>query len=121
MKYIILLADGMADRPVKELNGKTPLEAAFKPNMDAIFRRSKCGMVKTLVDGYPLGSDIGNMSVLGNNPELHYTGRAPMEASSMGLKRKRRCGFRCNLVSIDGTKMKDYSCGHITTAEVMKL
>lgn len=118
MKYIILLADGMADRPVKELNGKTPLEAAFKPNMDAIFRRSKCGMVKTLVDGYPLGSDIGNMSVLGNNPELHYTGRAPMEASSMGLKLESDdVAFRCNLVSIDGTKMKDYSCGHITTAE----
>ncbi|PKL92497.1 MAG: cofactor-independent phosphoglycerate mutase [Candidatus Goldiibacteriota bacterium HGW-Goldbacteria-1] len=122
MKYIILLADGMADRPVKELNGKTPLEAAFKPSMDSVFRRSKCGMVKTLVDGYPLGSDIGNMSVLGNNPVLHYTGRAPMEASSMGLNLEPDdVAFRCNLVSVDNGLMKDYSSGHITTAEADEL
>jgi 2,3-bisphosphoglycerate-independent phosphoglycerate mutase len=122
MKFIILLADGMADRPLEQLGGKTPLEAAVKPDMEAIFRKSTVGMVKTLVEGYPLGSDIGNMSVLGNDPHGNYTGRAALEASSMGLKlEKDDVAFRCNLVTINDGKMEDYSAGHITTEEAGEL
>ncbi|MFP4467113.1 MAG: cofactor-independent phosphoglycerate mutase [Candidatus Goldiibacteriota bacterium] len=122
MKYIILLADGMADRPVPELGGKTPLQAADTPNMDAVFRKSECGMVKTLVKGMPLGSDIGNLSVLGNNPAEHYTGRAPLEAVNMGIDAApEEVIFRCNLVYVKNGIMEDYSAGHITDAEAKEL
>jgi 2,3-bisphosphoglycerate-independent phosphoglycerate mutase len=122
MKYIILLADGMADRPVDELQGKTPLEAAATPNMDALFQKSTAGMVTPLVDGFPLGSDIGNMSILGNDPHDHYTGRAPMEASNLGIKLSDSdVAFRCNLVTIKSGVMADYSSGHISTRESKKL
>ncbi len=118
MKYIILLADGMGDLPVEELGGKTPLEAANTPNMDALFAKSMSGMVTPLCDGFPLGSDIGNMTILGNNPHEHYTGRAPMEAANLGIPLSdKEVAFRCNLVYVKSGKMEDYSSGHISTAE----
>jgi 2,3-bisphosphoglycerate-independent phosphoglycerate mutase len=118
MKYIILLADGMGDRPVDELQGRTPLEAANTPNMDSLFKKSRSGLVTPLVKGFPLGSDIGNMSILGNDPHEHYTGRAPMEASNLGIElSEREVAFRCNLVTVKAGKMEDYSSGHITTDE----
>jgi 2,3-bisphosphoglycerate-independent phosphoglycerate mutase len=122
MKYIILLADGMADRPVDELQGKTPLEAASTPNMDALFKKSTAGMATPLVEGFPLGSDIGNMTMLGNDPHDHYTGRAPMEASNLGIKlTDSDVAFRCNLVTMKSGAMEDYSSGHISTQESKKL
>ncbi len=122
MKYLILLADGMGDRPVDELQGKTPLEAANTPNMDALFLKSRAGMVTPLVKGFPLGSDIGNMSILGNDPHEHYTGRAPMEASNLGIELSdREVAFRCNLVTVKAGKMEDYSSGHISTEEAKTL
>jgi 2,3-bisphosphoglycerate-independent phosphoglycerate mutase len=122
MKYIILLADGMADRPVDALGGKTPLEAANTPNMDALFKKSACGMVKPLVQGYPLGSDVGNMSILGNDPHKYYTGRAAMEAANLGIElAPKEVAFRCNLVYVKNGIMEDYSAGHITTKEAKEL
>ncbi len=122
MKYIILLADGMADRELNELGGKTPLEVAKKPNMDALFKKSIAGMVKTLMPGYPLGSDIGNLSILGNNPAECYTGRAAMEAANLNIELKDRdVAFRCNLVTVKDNKMVDYSAGHISDKEAKVL
>lgn len=122
MKYIILLADGMADRPCEALGGKTPLEAANKPNMEALFKKSACGTVKPLVPGYPLGSDVGNMSILGHDPHKFYTGRAAMEAANLGIEMApREVAFRCNLVCVKNGIMDDYSAGHITTKEAKEL
>jgi 2,3-bisphosphoglycerate-independent phosphoglycerate mutase len=122
MKYIILLADGMADRPVEALGGKTPLEAANTPNMDALFKKSICGMVKPLVQGFPLGSDVGNMSILGHDPHKYYTGRAAMEAANLGIEMApKEVAFRCNLVYVKNGIMEDYSAGHITTKEAKEL
>ncbi|MCX8093666.1 MAG: cofactor-independent phosphoglycerate mutase [Candidatus Goldbacteria bacterium] len=122
MKYIILLADGMADRPIVEIGNKTPLEAANKPNMDFIFRKSICGMVKPLCDGLPFGSDVGNLAILGNDPHKYYTGRAAMEAANLGIELKQNeVAFRCNLVYVKDGIMMDYSAGHITTKEAKEL
>ncbi|MCE5299930.1 MAG: cofactor-independent phosphoglycerate mutase [Spirochaetia bacterium] len=122
MKYIILLADGMADEPVAELGGKTPLEAANTPNMDALFSKSTYGTVNPLVKGFPLGSDVGNMTIMGNNPNEYYTGRAPMEAANMGIDLgPKDVAFRCNLVTVRSGIMLDYSSGHITTDEAKQL
>ncbi|MCX7698479.1 MAG: cofactor-independent phosphoglycerate mutase [Candidatus Goldbacteria bacterium] len=122
MKYIILLADGMADRPIAEIGNKTPLEAANKPNMDFIFRKSICGMVKPLCDGLPFGSDVGNLAILGYDPHKYYTGRAAMEAANLGIELKQNeVAFRCNLVYVKDGIMMDYSAGHITTKEAKEL
>lgn len=122
MKYIILLADGMADRPVDELGGKTPLEAANTPNMDALFAVSECGMVSPLVKGFPLGSDVGNMAILGNDPNKYYTGRAALEAANLKIELgDGEVAYRCNLVHVKDGVMDDYSAGHITTKEAKEL
>lgn len=122
MKYIILLADGMGDIPVDELGGKTPLEAANTPNMDAMSKKSECGMVIPCVKGFPVGSEVGNLSMLGNDPNEYFTGRAAMEAANMGIKLgPKDVAFRCNLVMVKDGKMFDYSSGHITTEEAKVL
>jgi len=122
MKYIILLADGMADRPLEELGGKTPLEAANTPAMDELAKKSAVGMVRTQVEGYPFGSDIGNMIVLGVDPHTYYTGRAPLETANMGVTLEgNQVAFRCNLVTVKNNIMVDFSSGHITTEEAKAL
>lgn len=122
MKYIIILADGMADRPVEQLNGKTPVEAAKTPNMDALVKKSTVGMVNTLIKGLPLGSDVGNMAILGNDPTQRYTGRAALEAANMAIElAASEVAFRCNLVHVKNGVMDDYSAGHITTKEAKEL
>ena len=83
MKYVVVLADGAADTPVAELNGKTPLEAANKPNIDELARHGEVGMVKTVPEGLPPGSDVANLAVFGYDPQKYYTGRSPLEAVSM--------------------------------------
>lgn len=75
MKYVVMLGDGMADRPVPELGGKTPLEAAVKPNMDFLAQHGTVGMVKTVPEGMPPGSDTANLSVMGYDPKIYYSGR----------------------------------------------
>ena len=101
MKYIIIHGDGMADWPCDELGGKTPLEAACKPNMDRIATRGRLGLVATIPQGMPPGSDVGTMTMLGYDPARYHTGRAPIEAASMGIALgPDDVVFRMNLVSL---------------------
>ena len=126
MKYIILLGDGMPDYPIKELGDKTPLEYAQTPNMDFIAKNGTVGCVKTIPDGFPPGSDVSNLSILGYDPAKYYTGRAPLEAASIGVKLSPTdIAFRCNLVTLKPTDseliMDDFSAGHISTEEAKEL
>ncbi|HJJ38732.1 MAG TPA: cofactor-independent phosphoglycerate mutase, partial [Methanocorpusculum sp.] len=118
MKYILILADGAADEPVSELGGKTPLEAAVKPNMDRIAREGRCGMLQTVDPSLTPGSDVANMSIMGYDPLKYYSGRGALEALSMGIPFPASdMAYRCNLVTIEDGKMKDFSAGHITSEE----
>ena len=123
MKYIIIHGDGMADWPCDELGGKTPLEAANKPNMDLLATRGELGLVATIPPGMPSGSDVGTMTMLGYDPARYHTGRAPIEAASQGIEMAPDdVVFRMNLVSLkpgaDGALvMDDFTAGHITTEE----
>lgn len=128
MKYVVLIGDGMADRPLSELGGKTPLQAAFTPNMDRLAKEGSLGMVNTIPKGFSPGSDVANLSILGYDPAKYYTGRAPLEAASMGLELKPDdVAYRCNLVTLKHNKektraaMDDYSAGHISTPEAAGL
>jgi 2,3-bisphosphoglycerate-independent phosphoglycerate mutase len=128
MKYIVLVGDGMADRPLRELDGKTPLQVASTPNMDRLASAGVLGKVRTVPDGMHPGSDVANLSILGYDPRKYYSGRAPLEASSIGVKLgEDDVAFRCNLVTLkfnrDKTRavMEDYSSGHITTEEAGEL
>ncbi|HOT93698.1 MAG TPA: phosphoglycerate mutase, partial [Methanoregulaceae archaeon] len=85
MKVFVLLGDGMADEPLAELGGKTPLEYASTPNMDRLAREGRCGTVSTIPEGFEAGSDVANMGLLGYDPRRFYTGRGPLEAASMGI------------------------------------
>lgn len=128
MKYIVMLGDGMADYPVEELGNKTPLEAADKPNMDRLAKRSIAGMVKTVPDSLKPGSDVANLAVMGYNPLECYSGRSPLEAVSMGIEMEDSdIAIRCNLVTLSDEEdyrdktMVDYSSGEITTEEAAEL
>ena len=88
MKYIVLLCDGMADYPVPELSNATPMTAAFKPTMNRLASKSTVGVVKTVADGLNPGSDVANLSVLGYDPAIYYSGRSPLEAGSIGIDMK---------------------------------
>jgi 2,3-bisphosphoglycerate-independent phosphoglycerate mutase len=101
VKYVVLLGDGMADRPIRELDGKTPLMAARTPNMDDIARRGILGTVRTIPEGMPPGSDVANLSVMGYDPAEVYTGRSPLEAAGIGVELgPEDIAFRCNLVTL---------------------
>ncbi|OPY57514.1 MAG: 2,3-bisphosphoglycerate-independent phosphoglycerate mutase [Pelotomaculum sp. PtaU1.Bin035] len=128
MKYVILLGDGMADVRINELCGKTPLQYASTPNMDFLAANGKIGTVKTVPDGFPPGSDVANLSVMGYDPREYYTGRSPLEAVSMGVDlQDGDVAFRCNLVTLSGPgkyedkTMVDYSSDEITTSEAKEL
>lgn len=128
MKYLVLLCDGMADTPVPELNGKTPMEAACKPNMDALAKAALVGMAKTVPDGMKPGSDVANLSALGYHPAECYTGRSPLEAASIGVDlAPDEYAIRCNLVTLSDEPdyrdktMVDYCGGDISTAEAAQL
>jgi 2,3-bisphosphoglycerate-independent phosphoglycerate mutase len=117
LKYAILVGDGMADNPIPELDNKTPLQYANTPNMNRIAQNGKSGKVATIPPGLPPGSDVANLSLMGYDSKKYYTGRAPLEAASMGVKLSHNdTAFRCNLVTIDNDTMIDYSAGHIVTA-----
>jgi len=118
MKYIVILGDGMADEPLAELGGRTPLEYAETPNMDRIAREGRCGMLRTVPEGFEPGSDIANLSVLGYDPRVSYTGRGPLEAASMGIDLlEGEMAYRCNLVTVRDGLMVDFNAGHISSAE----
>ena len=123
-KIVILLGDGMADHPIEELGGKTPLEAAETPNMDRIAREGRGGLARNVPSGMPPGSDIANLSVMGYDPKRYYSGRAPLEAAAMGVPLgPEDVAFRCNLVTVDLDRrvMVDYSAGHISSVEGREL
>ena len=122
MKFIILQGDGMADYPLDVLGGKTPLEAARTPNMDWLAARGVYGLAHVIPKGFPPGSDVGNMSIMGYDPAVYHTGRSPLEAASMGVTLgSKDIAFRCNLITLTGhgsdTVMEDFTAGHITTEE----
>lgn len=126
MKYVIILGDGMADEPIESLGGKTILEYADTPNMDALARKSEIGMVNTVPEGMAPGSDTANLSVLGYDPRRYYSGRSPLEALSIGVPMKEDdIAFRCNLVTLTEDEGKaygeqtiiDHSSGEISTSD----
>src|SRR5204863_7932488 len=86
MKYVVCVPDGAADEPVAELDGRTPLEAAAMPNLAGLAAVGEVGLAATIPTGFPPGSDVGNLSILGYDPALYHTGRAPIEAAAMGLR-----------------------------------
>ncbi len=120
MKYVVFLSDGMADRPIDALGGQTPMMRARKPHMDRMAREGAAGLIQTIPDGVPPGSDTANMSVMGYDPIRYYTGRSPLEAVSMGVPlRPDDVAFRTNLVTLGGhgayetREMTDYSADEI--------
>jgi 2,3-bisphosphoglycerate-independent phosphoglycerate mutase len=122
MKYIILLGDGMADYPLAEFGGRTPLEVARKPHIDSLAREGVGGFLKTIPNGMGAGSDVANLSILGYDPSQYYTGRGPLEAASIGVKLKPdEMAFRCNFITESEGRILDYSAGHITNAETCVL
>lgn len=122
MKHIVLIGDGMSDKPLKQLKGKTPLEAARTPNMDYIAKSGICGWANNVPKGMPPGSDVAGMSIFGYNPKKYYSGRGPLEAASLGVKLKKdEIAFRCNLITVKDRKMKDFTAGHISTKEAKKV
>lgn len=128
MKYIVMLGDGMADDPVEQLGGLTPLQKAKKPNIDRLASKGVLGMVRTVPEGLKPGSDVANLSAMGYNPVDCYTGRSPLEAVSIGIEMSDTdVAFRCNLVTLseeedyDQKTMVDYSSDEITTAEAAEL
>jgi len=127
MKYVVVQPDGMSDRPIAELGGATPLEFARTPNLDLIAAQGTLGLTATIPPGFPPGSDVGTMSVLGYDPAVYHTGRSPIEAASMGVDLgPQDVAFRLNLVTVepDGEGreiMVDFTSGHISTEEATQV
>lgn len=128
MKYVLVLCDGMADYPVPELGGATPLETARTPYMDMLVKTAQIGLVKTVPDSCKPGSDVANLGALGYDAESCYTGRSPLEALSIGIDMKDDdVAVRTNTVTLsddepfENKKMVDYSAGEISTAEAREL
>lgn len=125
MKYIVILGDGMADKPIDELDGKTPLEYAKTPMMDALASMGELGMVHTVPTGMKPGSDTANLSVLGYNPKKYYSGRSPLEALSIGVPMKDTdIALRCNIVTLseeeenyEDKRIIDHSSDEISTED----
>ncbi len=122
MKHIVLVGDGMADFPLPEHGGLTPLEMARTPVMDKVVRCGVSGLFCPIPDDLEPGSDIGNISLFGYDPHTTYTGRAPLEAASRGIHiDKGQVAFRCNLVTLEDGLMRDFTAGHITSEEAVLL
>jgi 2,3-bisphosphoglycerate-independent phosphoglycerate mutase len=117
MKYVVLVPDGCADEPLRELDGCTPLEAAHMPHLAALAARAEVGLADVIPQGLPPGSDVGNLAILGFDPAEYHTGRAPIEAAAMGVELAvGDVAYRCNLVTVgdDGT-MVDFAAGHVSS------
>jgi len=122
MKYVVLVGDGMADYPVDELGGRTPLEVARIPNMDDVTGWGQLGLVRTVPLGFTPASDVALLSIFGYDPKRYYSGRAPMEAAQLGIKMGPEVvAFRCNLITADNGHITDYSAGHIGNSEARDL
>ena len=129
MKYVVILGDGMADEPMEELAGRTPLMAAEKPEMDALARKGQVGLTCNVPQGMKPGSDTANLSVIGYDPQKYYTGRSPLEALSIGVKMKDSdVAMRCNIVTVSENGgayrdqvMVDHSSSEISTEDAAVL
>lgn len=128
MKYIVLLCDGMADLPIESLGGRTPMQAANKPHIDRLAADATVGLVRTVAPGLKPGSDVANLSVMGFDPAVCYTGRSPLEAASIGIDMSSTdVAIRCNLVTLSDEEnfadksMVDYCAGDISTEEADQL
>ena len=128
MKYLVMLCDGMADEPNAQLDNSTPMAKAVKPCMDYLASKGEVGMVKTVAEGLKPGSDVANLSVLGYEPAVYYSGRSPLEAASIGIDLKDTdVTLRCNLVTLsdeenyEDKSMVDYCAGDISTEEAREL
>lgn len=129
MKYVIVLGDGMADRPIDELGNKTPLEYAETPTMDKLSKLSEVGLVHTIPEGMKPGSDTANLSVIGYDPKKYYTGRSPLEALSIGVDMKDTdVAIRCNIVTVsyddkpyEEKTIIDHSASEISTEDAAVL
>ncbi|MDA1139490.1 MAG: cofactor-independent phosphoglycerate mutase [Planctomycetota bacterium] len=122
MKYLLIVPDGMADHPLDQLGGRTPVEAALTPNLDAICMEGILGSAHTTCSSHAPGSDVATMCLLGYNPDEFYTGRAPIEAASMNIELgPLDTAVRCNLITADHEKLIDYSGGAIPTEDGHKL
>jgi 2,3-bisphosphoglycerate-independent phosphoglycerate mutase len=122
MKYIIVLGDGMADEPLAEFNGQTPLQMADKPAIDDLARRGRTGRLITVPEDLHPGSEIANLSVLGYDVHNVFEGRGVLEAASIGVKLEEGdLAMRCNLICIENGNIKNHSAGHISTTEAYEL
>ena len=129
MKYVIVLSDGMAGRPLDELGGKTTLEAANTPVIDRLAEKAEIGMAAMVPEGMAPGSDTANLSVMGYDPKIYYTGRSPLEALSIGVDMESTdVSFRCNIVTLSENEgnyedriVIDHSSGEISTEEAAVL
>ncbi|MCI1640477.1 MAG: cofactor-independent phosphoglycerate mutase [Bacteroidales bacterium] len=122
MKHIVILGDGMADLPIRKLGSRTPLMAARKPSMDKLARDGRCGLLKTVPSDMPAGSAVANMGVLGYDVHKVYEGRGVLEAASMGISvGDNDLALRCNLICVEGGKIKNHSAGYISTEEAQEL
>src|SRR5213079_476004 len=118
MKYAIVIPDGCADDPQESLGGKTPLQAAHKPNMDRIAQMGFVGLSNNVLASLTPASDVATLSLFGYDPLVVYTGRAPLEAAAMGIQLgPNDWAIRCNLVHVDNEEMRDFTAGHIGNAE----
>lgn len=122
MKHIIILGDGMADEPIAKIGNKTPLQAAKTPYMDLLAAKGRSGLLDTIPNGMPPGSEIANLAVLGYDVPVVYEGRGVLEAASMGVDvLPGELAIRCNLITINGDLLKNHSAGHISTEEATEL
>ncbi len=118
MKYIVIIPDGASDHPLDILGGKTPFEIADLPFMDSLAKKGVLGRIKTVPAGFTPSSDVANLSLLGYDPKIYYTGRGPLEAANLGVDiEEDDLAFRCNLITEDEGSVFDYSAGHITNKE----
>ncbi len=122
MKYVVIIPDGFADRPLSILKDRTPIEAANTPNMDELARGGQVGLANNIPRGMEAGSDVACMSLMGYDPKVYHTGRAPLEAVSLGVQLgENEVAFRANLVTVTDGMMVDYSAGHIKSGEASML
>jgi len=122
MKYAIIIPDGCADEPQESLNGKTPLQRANVPAMDEIAAAGVVGRANNVPAHLPPGSDVANLSLLGYDPNVNFTGRAPLEAAAQGIELgPEDWAIRCNLVTVENQIMRDFTAGHVSSGEAKEL
>jgi 2,3-bisphosphoglycerate-independent phosphoglycerate mutase len=122
VKYVVCVPDGCADEPVESLGGRTPLEVARTPTLDALASRGTVGRAAVIPEGMAPGSDVGNMAIFGYDPAVYHTGRAPIEAAALGLRLgPDQVAYRCNLVTVSGGRMVDFAGGHPSTEDAAKV